>query len=213
MDYFLNMIGILSGGLGTTLGIFALTLIFSVPLGIIVAFLKMSNVKIISYITNIYILIVRGTPLMLQLIFFYFAPYLIFGASSPNRFTATIFAFSINYAAYFAEIFRGGIQSIPKGQGEAAQILGLTKGQAFFHITLPQVLKNILPASANEVITLIKDTSLAHVIAVSELFTLAQKQAVTTIYPIFIAGIFYFVLNGILTVFFSKLEKKLDYYK
>ncbi len=213
MDYFINVAIQISQGLGVTLSIFALTLVFSIPLGIIVALLKMYAVKPIAWLLNIYILIMRGTPLMLQLIFFYFGPNLIFGMDNPDRFWAAIFAFSINYAAYFAEIFRGGFQAVPKGQYEAADVLGLSKKQTFFHIVLPQVTKNILPATSNEVITLIKDTSLAHVIAVADMFTMAKKLSTVQITPIFIAGVFYFIMNGILTVVFAKIEKKFDYYK
>jgi polar amino acid transport system permease protein len=160
------------------------------------------------------LLIVRGTPLILQLIFVYFAPYYLFKLSY-DRFTAVIVAFSLNYACYFAEIYRGGIQSIPQGQYEAAKVLGLTKKQGFFRIILPQVVKRILPATGNEVITLVKDTALAQVIGVAELFRVAQNAASKqfSTMPIFIAGVFYFIMNWVVSAGFARLEKKLDYYR
>jgi polar amino acid transport system permease protein len=193
--------------------IFFLTLLFALPLGLLVAKGRMSHIKIISQIVNIYIMIMRGTPLILQLIFVYFAPYYVFG-SSTDRFTAAIIAYVINYAAYFAEIYRGGIQSIPKGQYEAGKVLGFTKSHTFTHIVLPQVVKKIIPAMGNEVITLVKDTALAQTIGVAELFRVAQtasaREFSTT--PLFVAGIFYFVMNGVVSKAFDLLEKKLDYY-
>ncbi len=159
-------------------------------------------------------LIVRGTPLILQLIFVYFAPYYIFKVSY-DRFTAAIIAMSINYAAYFAEIYRGGIESIPRGQYEAGKVLGFTKMQTFFRIVLPQVVKRILPATGNEVITLVKDTALAQTIGVAELFRAAQNAASRefSTMPIFIAGVFYFVMNCVVSEVFARIEKKLDYYR
>jgi polar amino acid transport system permease protein len=194
--------------------VFFLTLLFSLPLGLIVALGRMSKRKMISVPVKIFILIVRGTPLILQLIFVYFAPYYLFGASW-DRFTAAIVAFSVNYAAYFAEIYRGGIESIAVGQYEAAKVLGFTKTQTFFRIILPQVLKRILPASGNEVITLVKDTALAQVIGVAELFRVAQNAASRefSTMPIFIAGVFYFVMNWAVSAIFVRLEKNLDYYR
>lgn len=215
-----------------TLKIFGFTLIYSIPLGMIVALLKMCKFKPISWLTNVYILIMRGTPLMLQIIVaFYAIPTL---KSSPNTpavianmlsgvniqgedymFNAVLFAFVLNYAAYFAEIFRGGIESIPKGQYEAAAALSLTKTQTFFRIILPQVVKRVIPASANEVITLVKDTSLANVVAYAEITLKAkqQMQNYSSLTPLFIAGAFYFVLAMVLTVLSSIIEKKLNYYK
>lgn len=212
---FTKLLLVLLKGLGTTLQIFSLTLIISIPLGFIVSLLKMCKVKIISKIIGAYILIMRGTPLILQIMFIYFAPALIFGLNAPNRFGAVIVAFSINYAAYFAEIFRGGIQSMPVGQYEAASSLGFTKLQTFMQIILPQVVKRVLPSVGNEVITLVKDTSLAQVIAVSELFALAQQQVnrLTSVIPLFVAGIFYFILNWIVSLVFDYIEKKLNYYR
>ncbi len=213
-----------------TLKIFGFTLIFSIPLGMVVALLKMCRFKPVSWLINVYILIMRGTPLMLQIITIYYAIPMLKMADSPflqnlfagvdtrsdsYQFTALITAFALNYAAYFAEIFRGGIESISRGQYEAATTLGFTKLQTFFRIILPQVVKRIVPASSNEVITLVKDTSLASVIAYAEIFRKAREQMVTysNLTPLFIAGIFYFIMNALLTVLFSAVEKKLDYYK
>jgi len=203
----------LSGSL-VSIEIFVLTLIFAIPLGFLVAKGRMSKNKIISAIVNFYIMVMRGTPLILQLLFFYFAPYYIFGFSW-GRFMAVIVAFTINYAAYFAEIYRGGIQSIDKGQYEASSVLGYTKSYSFFHIILPQVIKRIMPAMANEIITLVKDTALAQTIGVAELFRVAQTTSsrVFSTMPIFIAGVFYFVMNGALSKLFDKVERKLAYYE
>lgn len=218
--------------LGPTLKIFGFTLLYSIPLGMIVALLKMCKFKPVSWLTNIYILIMRGTPLMLQIIVAYYAvPMLKQNDKLPSfmqsllsginiqddnfMFNAIIVAFTLNYAAYFAEIFRGGIESIPKGQYEAAASLSMTKTQTFFHIILPQVVKRVVPASSNEIITLIKDTSLANVIAFAEITLKAKQQMQTysSLTPLFIAGLFYFVLAMILTVISAAIEKKLDYYK
>ena len=212
--YLAKLVPILCSGLGVSLKIFALTLLFAIPLGFLVSFGKMSRFKIISIPVNFYILVMRGTPLILQIIVVYFGPYYLFRLSY-DRFTAIIIAFVLNYAAYFAEIFRGGIESMPIGQYEAADALGFTRIQTFFRVILPQVIKRILPASANEVITLVKDTALAQIIGVIELFSLAQKQASfkTSVMPLFVAGVFYFVLNWLVTLLFNYFEKKLNYYK
>ena len=209
----INLTKILLQGLGTTLSIFVLTIIIGVPAGVIVAIAKNSNCRIIAWITKIYILIIRGTPMILQIIFVYFAPYYLF-SFSYDRFIAVIIAFVINYAAYFAEIFRSGILSIAKGQKEAAFTLGMTKTQSFFRIVLPQVIKRILPALSNEVISLIKTTSLAQIIGITEIFALAQKQASFqfSIIPLCVAGIIYLCLCMIITFVFNKAEKKLNYY-
>ena len=201
-------------GTYTTLRIFFLTLIFSLPLGLLVAKGRMSKFRPLSSLVNIYIMIMRGTPLILQLIFVYFAPYYIFG-SSTNRFTAVIIAYSINYAAYYAEIYRGGIQSIDRGQLEAASVLGFSKLRTFTHIVMPQVVKRIMPAMGNEVITLVKDTALAQTIGVAELFRVAQNASARqfSTMPIFIAGIFYFIMNAIVSKSFDHIERKLDYYR
>lgn len=213
-EYLSKLLLILLEGMGTSLKVFVLTLVFSIPLGMLVAVGKMSRHILIRFPIQVYISIMRGTPLILQLIFIYFGPYYIFDVTY-DRFTAAIIAFSINYAAYFAEIFRGGIESMPVGQYEAAAALGYTKSQTFFRIILPQVIKRILPASSNEVITLIKDTALAQTIGVIELFALAQKQSsfVFSVMPLFVAGVFYYILNLVLSGGFSYAEKKLNYYR
>ena len=200
-------------GTYVSLKVFFLTLLFSLPLGLVVSFGRMSKLKVINLPVKALMLVIRGTPLILQLIFIYFAPYYMFKLSY-DRFTAAIIAFSINYACYFAEIYRGGIESIPKGQYEVAKMLGLTKAQTFFRIILPQVFKRILPASGNEVITLVKDTALAQTIGVAELFRAAQNAASRefSTMPIFIAGAFYFVMNWVVSFAFSKMEKSLSYY-
>jgi len=197
-----------------SLSVFALTLLFALPLALPIALGKMSRNRLVSGLVNLYLLVMRGTPLILQLIFVYFAPYYLLGVSY-DRFTAVIIAFAVNYAAYFAEIYRGGIEAIPKGQYEAAKVLGFTKRQTFFRIVLPQVVKRILPATGNEVITLVKDTALAQTIGVAELFRAAQNASARqfSTMPIFIAGVFYFVMNWAVSAGFLKLEKKLSYYR
>ena len=213
MENFLNLLKILSEGLGTTLLIFVLTLILGIPAGILVAIARNSKCKIVNLITKLYILIIRGTPMMLQIIFIYFSPYYLFKVTY-DRFIAIIIAFVVNYAAYFAEIFRSGILSIPKGQKEAAFTLGFSKTQTFFRILLPQIVKRILPAMSNEVISLIKTTSLAQIIGITEIFALAQKQASYqfSILPLCVAGLMYLVLCTIITYAFNKAEKKYSYY-
>ena len=197
---------------GQSLRIFFLTLIFSLPLGFVVAAGKMSRFKIISVPVNIYIMIMRGTPLILQLIFVYFAPYYIFGVTY-SRFTACIVAFVINYSAYFAEIYRGGLQSIDPGQHEACYVLGLNRTDEFFYVKLPQVIRTVFPSIGNEVVTLVKDTALAQTIGIAELFRTAQTASARmfSVTPIFIAGIFYFVMNGVVSKVFDFFEKKMRY--
>lgn len=213
MENFLNLLKILSEGLGTTLLIFLLTLVLGIPAGILVAVARNSKNRIVKTLIKIYILIIRGTPMMLQIIFIYFAPYYLFKVTY-DRFVAIIIAFVVNYAAYFAEIFRSGILSIPKGQKEAAFTLGFSKTQTFFRILLPQIVKRILPAMSNEVISLIKTTSLAQIIVITEIFALAQKQASYqfSILPLCVAGLMYLVLCTIITYAFNKAEKKYSYY-
>lgn len=213
MENFLNLLKILSEGLGTTLLIFLLTLVLGIPAGILVAVARNSKNRIVKTLIKIYILIIRGTPMMLQIIFIYFAPYYLFKVTY-DRFVAIIIAFVVNYAAYFAEIFRSGILSIPKGQKEAAFTLGFSKTQTFFRILLPQIVKRILPAMSNEVISLIKTTSLAQIIGITEIFALAQKQASYqfSILPLCVAGLMYLVLCTIITYAFNKAEKKYSYY-
>lgn len=208
------MLRLMVNGTFTSLRIFFLTLIFAFPCGFIVAKGRMSKIRIIKGGVNLYIQIMRGTPLILQLIFVYFAPYYLVKLTF-GRFTAVIVAFVLNYSAYFAEIYRGGIQSIPRGQYEAAKVLGFTRGYTFFHIILPQVFKKIMPAMGNEVITLVKDTALAQTIGVAELFRVAQNAASRefSTMPIFIAGVFYFVMNYVVSKGFDWGEKKLNYYR
>ena len=209
-----QMLILMLEGTLTSLRIFFLTLIFSLPLGFVVAKGRMSRNLLLRSIVNLYIQIMRGTPLILQLIFVYFAPFYVFGASY-DRFTACIIAFVINYSAYFSEIYRSGLQSIDRGQYEASKVLGFTKAYTFFHIILPQVIKRILPALGNEVITLVKDTALAQTIGVAELFRVAQtasSREFSTL-PIFIAGVFYFIMNYIVSRLFVVMEKKLNYYR
>ena len=213
-DALMKLILSMMGGFGNTLLIFCFTLIFSLPLGLALALLRMSKRRIISAPISLYILVMRGTPLMLQIFAIYFAIPTLTGVNL-DRMNATILSFSLNYAAYFAEIFRGGIESIPRGQYEAAAALGMTKAQTFFRIILPQVIKRIVPASSNEVITLVKDTSLANVVAYSEIMLVAKQQMMnySSLVPLFIAGVFYFVMATVLTALFGFIEKKLNYYR
>lgn len=212
-----NIVEQLGSGMFVTTEIFVLTLLFSLPLGLVIAFGRMSKNGIIRNLTKIYISVMRGTPLMLQLMVVYFGPYYLFGIriSTSYRFTAVIIGFVINYAAYFAEIYRSGIESMSIGQYEAAEVLGYGKAQAFFKIILPQVMKRILPSITNEVITLVKDTSLAFVIAVEEMFTAAKMIAAaqTTMVPFIVAGIFYFIFNFIVAWGMEQIEKKMNYYR
>jgi polar amino acid transport system permease protein len=208
-----KMLEAMLGGTLVSVEIFFLTLILSVPLALPVALGRMSKNRFVRVPVNLYILVMRGTPLILQIIFVYFAPYYLFKASY-DRFTAVVVAFAINYAAYFAEIYRGGIEAIPKGQYEAAKVLGFTKADTFFRIILPQVVKRILPAGANEVITLVKDTALAQTIGVAELFRVAQNASARqfSTMPIFVAGAFYFLMNWAVSALFIRLERRLAYY-
>lgn len=212
------MLTSLSEGFITTLAIFAVTVIGSIPLGIFVYFGKVSKIAPIRWFINVYLSVIRGTPLMLQLMVVYFGPNLIFGAPLPAnwRFTAVAIAFIINYAAYFAEIYRGGIESIPPGQYEAADVLGYTKAQRFMKIILPQMIKCTIPAITNELITLVKDTSLASIIGTTEMFTRAKQIAVAPNTPgmmtFVAAAVFYYVFNWVVAVVMEKFEKKMNYY-
>ncbi|MBR5358491.1 MAG: amino acid ABC transporter permease [Clostridiales bacterium] len=209
-------------GVVVTLEIFGFTLIFSIPLGLLVAKGRMSKNIVVSSLFRFYISVLRGTPLMLQLLLVYFGPYYLFKIKIGDialgpfeyRFIATIIGFSLNYAAYFAEIFRGGIQSISKGQYEAAQVLGFSKSQTFFRIILPQVVKTVLPSVSNEVITLVKDTSLAQVLMVTEMFTEAKElaSANVSVIPYVAAGLFYYVMNLVIEMIMSRIEKSMSYY-
>lgn len=210
------MIKLMAEGMTKTCAIFFLTLLFSLPLGMIVAMMRMSKSKIISGITRVIISILRGTPLMLQLIAVTYGPYYLFGVSGfRNKLIPVVIAFAINYAAYFAEIYRGGIESMPVGQYEAAEVLGYTKAQTFFHIILPQVVKRIMPSITNEVITLVKDTSLAFTVSYAEMFTVGKQIAnsETSFMPFLVAGVFYFVFNAVVDFVMGKIEKSMDYYK
>ena len=222
-DKYIKMLSAMLEGSVTSLEVFFLTLLFAIPLALPIAMGRMSKNKVLSWITNVFLLIIRGTPLMLQLLVVYFGPGLFvrwlvlqgFDVTFRwNRFVAAIVALVINYAAYFAEIYRGGIEAVPKGQYEASKVLGYTSGQTFFRIILPQVIKRIVPAMGNEVITLVKDTALVSVVGVSELLMVAKERqgALFSFTPLFIAGLFYFIMNWIVSLCFQKLEKKLGYY-
>jgi polar amino acid transport system permease protein len=204
----------LLGGFGETLKVFVLTLVFSIPLGLVICFGSMSRFTPLKLLSRGFVWIIRGTPLMLQLIIIFYGPGLLFEVTGLPRFTATIVAFSINYACYFSEIYRGGIESIPQGQYEAGQVLGMTKAQIFFKVVLLQVIKRIVAPMSNEVITLVKDTSLARIIGIYEIIWAGEsfiKKGL--IWPLFYTGAFYLIFSGILTVLLSKLEKKLSYFR
>ena len=202
-------------GFKVTMLIFFVVLLGSLPLGLVITFGSMSKLKPLRWLTRTFVWIIRGTPLMLQIILVFYGPGLIFGAKALPRMTAVLIAFIINYAAYFSEIYRGGIESIPAGQYEAGQVLGMTKRQIFFKVVLFQVIKRIMPSMGNEVITLVKDTSLARVISVVELVKAAQDIVGLKgiIWPIFYIGAFYLLVSGALTLLFNWIEKKMDYYK
>ena len=212
----MTMILKMSEGLGKTCAIFFLTLLFSLPLGMIVALLRMSRLKVISKITWFITTILRGTPLMLQLLAVTYGPYYLFGTNvARNKLIPVVIAFSINYAAYFSEIYRGGIESIPVGQYEAASVLGYTKFQTFMRIILPQVVKRIMPSVTNEVVTLVKDTSMAFTVSYQEMFTIGKEIAnsQTSFMPFLVAGAFYYIFNVIVDFLMGRVEKRLDYYK
>ena len=204
----------LLAGFGESLKIFVLTLVFSLPLGLVICFGSMSKFTPLRSLVRTFVWIIRGTPLMLQLIIIFYGPGLMFGLPAMPRFTATIIAFAINYACYFSEIYRGGIESISKGQYEAGQVLGMTKQQIFFKIVLLQVVKRVLAPMSNEVITLVKDTSLARIIGIYEVIW-AGEQFIKKglIWPLFYTGAFFLIFSGLLTILFAKLEKKLDYFR
>lgn len=228
---FLNVFSSLCDGFAVTIELFLLTLLFSLPLGLIICFGSMSKIKPLKAIVKIFVWIIRGTPLMLQIIIFFYGPGLLANAAAKSasdfflvewastwtvmdRFVSVVIMFSINYACYFSEIYRGGIESIPKGQYEAGQVLGLTKTQVFFKIILMQLIKRIVPPVSNEIITLVKDTSLARVISVYEIIWAGQAfiKSEGIIWPLLATGVFYLAFNGILTLLFGKIEKKLSYY-
>ena len=210
----------LLGGLAVTLEIFIWTLVFSLPLGLLLALASMSKIKPVKWLIEIFVWIIRGTPLMLQLIIIFYGPGLwlgtnIWGGSESSRITATVVAFTINYACYFSVIFRGGIQGVPAGQREAGEVLGMTKSQIFFRITLLQMVKRVVPPMSNEIITLVKDTSLARIISAYELtftgFSFAKSAGI--IWPLFYTGVFYLIFVGILTLIFNYIERRLNYFK
>ena len=212
----MTMIIKMSEGLGKTCAIFFLTVLFSLPLGMIVALLRMSKVKVVSAVTRFFITVLRGTPLMLQLLAVTYGPYYLFGAGvARNKLIPVVIAFSINYAAYFAEIYRGGIESIPVGQYEAATVLGYTKMQTFMRIILPQVVKRIMPSITNEIVTLVKDTSMAFTVSYQEMFTIGKQIAnsQTSFMPFLVAGVFYYIFNLVVDRVMGGVEKRLDYYK
>ena len=206
-------------GFGQTLLLFALTLVFALPLGLLVSFGAMSKFKPLTVFIRTFIWIIRGTPLMLQLFVVFYVPGFVFQTpifkGTEGRFIAALLAFAINYACYFAEIFRGGIQSVPQGQSEAGQVLGMTKWEIFYRVTLLQVIRRVIPPIGNEVITLVKDTSLARVIMVMEIFCVNETQLLSRgiIWPLFYIGAFFLVFVGILTILLGKAEKKLSYFK
>ena len=210
------IIQLLNGSIPSIM-IFFLTLLFSLPLGLIVALGRLSKSRVLSSLIKVYISIMRGTPLMLQLMVVFFGPYYLLGIKikASYRFTAVIIGFVLNYAAYFAEIYRGGIESIPKGQYEAAKLLGYSNSQTFIRIILPQVIKTVLPSVTNEVITLVKDTSLAFALAYNEMFAIAKQIAAkeTSFLPFIVAAAFYFVANYVVAFVMERIEKAFDYYK
>lgn len=210
-----TMIVSMAEGLERTCAIFFLTLIFSLPLGMCVALLRMSKSKVVANATRFVISVLRGTPLMLQLLAVTYGPYYLFGIGvARNKLIPVVIAFAINYAAYFAEIYRGGIESIPLGQYEAANVLGYTKTQTFIRIILPQVVKRIMPSVTNEVVTLVKDTSLAFTVSYQEMFTIGKQIAnsQTSFMPFVVAGVFYFVFNAIVDYGMGRIENRLNYY-
>lgn len=212
----MRIIGQLAEGMAVSVGIFTATLVLSLPLGLLVAFGRMSKIKPLQWLVKMYISVMRGTPLMLQLMVVFFGPYFLFGAQIANfRIPAVLIGFAINYAAYFAEIYRGGIESIAAGQYEAAKVLGYSKLQTFFCIIFPQVVKTILPSVTNEVITLVKDTSLAFVLAVPEMFTVAKQIAAaqSSMTAFVAAGVFYYIFNLVVALVMEAVEKKLSYYR
>ena len=211
-----TMITKMSEGLGRTCAIFFLTLLFSLPLGMIVALLRMSKNRFVSGVMRVYISVLRGTPLMLQLLAVTYGPFYLFGAGvAREKLIPVVIAFSLNYAAYFAEIYRGGIESMSRGQYEAAEVLGYSRFQCFTRIILPQVVKRILPSVTNEVVTLVKDTSMAFTVAYQEMFTIGKQIAnsQTSFLPFVIAGVFYFVFNGAVGFVMGRMEKRLSYYR
>ena len=223
-DLFWTVTQTLLDGMATAFEVFILTLVFALPLGLVIALASMSKFKPLRYLMQVIVWIIRGTPLMLQLIIIFFGPglwlgYSLWGGDAAGRITATVVAFSINYACYFSVIFRGGIEGVPAGQREAGEVLGMTKSQIFFKITLLQMVKRVVPPMSNEIITLVKDTSLARIIALQEIIWAGQafmkgSQGISgAIWPLFFTLIYYLIFNGLLTILLGRLEKKLDYFR
>ena len=225
MDMFLTVIGALNVGFLQTLKLFAVTLIGALPLGLIISFGSMSRFMPLRWLTKTVVWIIRGTPLMLQLLILFFVPGIVLDSGSPwpsgesGRFLASAIAFIINYACYFSEIYRGGIQGVPRGQQEAGEVLGMTKSQIFLHVTLLQMVKRIVPPMSNEIITLVKDTSLARIISLQEIiwagyaFIKSSHGYSGLVWPLFFTGVYYLAFNGVLTLLFGWVEKKLDYFR
>ena len=204
----------LVGGFWLNLQIFVMTLLMALPLGLVITFGSMTKFRPLRYLTRVFVWIIRGTPLMLQLFVVMYMPGLVFGIPMKSRMTAVLIAFVINYAAYFSEIYRGGIESIPKGQYEAGQVLGMTRSQVFFRVVLLQVVKRITPPMSNEVITLVKDTALARVVSVAEIIMCAERYTKQgLIWPLFSTGLFFLLFNGLLTLLFGYFEKKMSYFR
>ena len=212
----LTMIKVMSEGLSKTCAIFFLTLLFSLPLGMIIALMRMSKNAVISKVTQFFVSVLRGTPLMLQLLAVTYGPYYLFGLTvSRNKLIPVVIAFAINYAAYFSEIYRGGIESISVGQYEAATILGYSKTQTFIKIIMPQVIRRILPSVTNEIVTLVKDTSIAFTVSYQEMFTIGKQIAnsQTSFTPFIVAGVFYYIFNAVVGFVMGRIEKSMSYYK
>jgi His/Glu/Gln/Arg/opine family amino acid ABC transporter permease subunit len=216
IDWLFNVINQLSSGICASLLLFACTIVFSLPLGLLVCFARRSRFKVVELVTKLYISVMRGTPLMLQLFVVYYGPYYVFRIpiSANYRIYAAIIGFALNYAAYFAEIYRSGIEAVPKGQYEAAKVLGYTRQQTFMKIVFPQMVRHVLPPVTNEIITLVKDTSLAFAITYIEMFTIAKQlsAAQSNIMPLFVAGVFYYLFNLIVSFVMGRIEKKMNYY-
>ena len=210
----MEIVKVLIGGFGENLRLFLLTLALALPLGLIITFGSMTRFKPLRWLTRVFVWVIRGTPLMLQLFVVLYAPGLLFGIPMRDRFTAALIAFVINYAAYFSEIYRGGIESIPRGQYEAGQVLGMTRSQIFFRVVLLQVVKRITPAMGNEVITLVKDTALARVIGVAEIIMVAERYTKQgLIGPLFSTGLYFLFFNGLMTLLLGWIERKMDYFR
>ena len=210
----LDIVKVLFGGFGENLRIFVMTLLMAIPLGLVITFGSMTKFRPVRWLTRVFVWVIRGTPLMLQLFVVLYAPGLLFNMPMRNRMMATLVAFVINYAAYFSEIYRGGIESIPKGQYEAGAVLGMTRSQIFFKVVLLQVIKRITPSMGNEVITLVKDTSLSRVIGVAEIIMVAERYTKQgLIGPLFSTGLYFLLFNGLLTLLLGWIERRMDYFR